>query len=69
MLKKILLALAMFLSINLLANEPATTTEQCDANYSLCLEKCDNLDESKKEECFDDCDANYSKCLDTVVVE
>jgi len=68
MLKKILIALAIFFSLNLWANEPTDITT-CEANYSMSLEKCDTLDDSKQEMCFDKADEDYSKCLDKVHAE
>lgn len=68
MLKKILLALAIFFSSNLFADD-SINVKECESNYSSCLEKCDTLDESKKEECYDKCDDNYSSCLDKVNAE
>ena len=68
MLKKILIALAIFFSSNLWANEPTDITT-CEANYSMSLEKCDTLDASKQEMCFDKADEDYSNCLDKVNAE
>jgi hypothetical protein len=68
MLKKILLATAILLSSNLWANEPTDITI-CEANYSISLGKCDTLDESKQEVCFDKADLDYSICLDKVNAE
>ena len=65
---KLIIALAIFFSSNLLANETVDITE-CEAAYSAGLEKCDTLDESKQEVCFDKVDENYSKCLDKVNAE
>ena len=54
--------------LNLWANEPTDITT-CEANYSMSLEKCDTLDDSKQEMCFDKADEDYSKCLDKVNAE
>jgi hypothetical protein len=35
----------------------------------MSLEKCDTLDDSKQEMCFDKADEDYSKCLDKVNAE
>ncbi len=68
MLKKILLALAIFFSSNLWANEP-TNIATCEANYSISMEICETLDESKQEVCFDKAELDYDKCLVKVNVE
>ena len=68
MLKKILIALAIFFSSNLWANEPTDITT-CEANYSISLKKCDTLVESKQEVCYDKADIDYSNCLDKVNAE
>ena len=68
MLKKILLASAIFFSLNIWANEP-TDISTCEANYSISSEKCETIDESKQEVCFDKVDLDYDKCLDKVNAE
>jgi|GEM_PF-4470817 len=65
MLKKILIASAILFSSNLWANEPTDITT-CEANYSISLEKCETLDESKQEVCFDKADIAYDECLQKV---
>lgn len=65
--KKIIIALmALFISLNLSANEEMEAADKCEAKYSTCLEACDSSESSDKDTCYDKCDESYSKCLDEI---
>jgi hypothetical protein len=64
MLKKLFLASAILISMNLSANE--TAEEKCETVYSTCLEKCETLPEKDQESCNEKCDVEYSKCLEAI---
>ncbi len=64
-LKKLLaLFAAILLAISLQAND-TTTDENCEAQYTVCEEKCiSDENPDNKEACLEKCDEAYSKCVD-----
>ncbi len=68
-LKKVaILVIALFLSLNLIANEensePSSVVDKCELQYSTCLSKCDNDNPANIEGCYEKCDSTYLKCLE-----
>ena len=64
MLKKLLIAVAILFSLNLLANEEISPVDQCESVYSECTDKCEKISEDAQENCYEKCDLAYGKCLE-----
>jgi hypothetical protein len=58
--------IALILSMNLIANENAEENidlnDQCEKQYSICLEKCDQGTNEDSEACYDTCDLKLTDC-------
>jgi len=66
-LKKTAIAIiAIMLSLSLNANEDLEQntqySDQCEKQYSLCLEKCDQENAEDSEKCYDTCDLKLADC-------
>ena len=66
-LKKTAIAIiAIMLSLSLNANEDVTTqtenSDNCERQYSNCLEKCDQEGTENPETCYDVCDIQLTDC-------
>ncbi|MGK0255684.1 MAG: hypothetical protein ACI81I_000290 [Arcobacteraceae bacterium] len=73
-LKKTAIAIIVtMLSLSLNANEDLSTqtenNDNCERQYSKCLEKCDQEGTENPESCYDTCDIQLTDCESKLAAE